>query len=97
MLGELVIKRLCSFQGDRVEVLLILRSYPLHTAVPCCLDEQVMWRGRTFDPENPNRDAMRRSFVECPVKLTEEGKQEDARLFNVDGGSYMLTDIGDFR
>ncbi len=58
---------------------------------------QVMWRGRTFDPEYPERDALRRDFVGCAEKFKAAGLEEEAGLWNVEGGSYMLTDLGDFR
>lgn len=58
---------------------------------------QVMWRGRTYDPEFPGRDALRREFVKCPERFRAAGMEDAAGLWNVEGGSYMLTDLGDFR
>ncbi|KAK9859348.1 hypothetical protein WJX84_004391 [Apatococcus fuscideae] len=58
---------------------------------------QIMWRGRTNDPEFPERDWLRRKFAACPETLTKMGRAEDAAVFNLVEPKLGLHDTCDYR
>ncbi|KAK9835269.1 hypothetical protein WJX74_010474 [Apatococcus lobatus] len=58
---------------------------------------QIMWRGRTNDPEFPERDWLRRKFAACPETLNKMGRPEDAAVFNLVEPKLGLHDTCDYR